>query len=99
MSDATEASDPARRVGYVAKVFPRLSETFVLNEIHELERQGIDVRIFSLHAPPAAVPHRLLSDLHAPVTCVESCAEPSGTRRAEAMATLSARFSAEASLG
>jgi len=99
MSGAAEACHPTRRVGYVAKVFPRLSETFVLNEIHELERQGIDVRIFSLHAPPAAVPHRLLSDLHAPVTCVESHPDPSGTRRAEAMATLCAAFSAEGSLG
>ncbi len=99
MSGATEACEPARRVGYVAKVFPRLSETFVLNEIHELERQGIDVHVFSLHAPPAAVPHRLLSDLRAPITCVESCAEPSRTRRAGAMATLCAGFSAEASLG
>ena len=98
MSGAAEACHPTRRVGYVAKVFPRLSETFVLNEIHELERRGIDVHVFSLHSPPAAVPHRLLSDLRAPITCVERCAEPSGTRRTEAMATLSARFSAEASL-
>ena len=99
MPGATEGCCAVRRVGYVAKVFPRLSETFVLNEIHELERQGIDVHVFSLHAPPAAVPHRLLSDLRAPVTCVESCAEPSRTRRDETMATLSAGFSAEASLG
>ncbi len=99
MSGATLVCRPARRVGYVAKVFPRLSETFVLNEIHELERQGIDVHVFSLHAPPAAVPHRLLGDLRAPITCVESCAEPSKTRSAEAMATLRPGFTAEASLG
>jgi len=99
MSGATEACRPARRVGYVAKVFPRLSETFVLNEIHELERRGIDVHVFSLHAPPGAVPHRLLNDLRAPITCVERCAEPSRARRAEAMTTLCAGFSADAALG
>ncbi|MBA2571023.1 MAG: glycosyltransferase [Chloroflexi bacterium] len=37
-----------RPVAYVLKVFPRLSETFILNEILELERQGTAVRIFSL---------------------------------------------------
>ena len=31
------------KIGYVAKMFPRLSETFVLNEILELERQGAEV--------------------------------------------------------
>ena len=31
----------ALRVGYVLKKFPRISETFILNEILELERQGV----------------------------------------------------------
>jgi hypothetical protein len=33
-------------VGYVLKKFPRLSETFILNEILELERQGTEVTVF-----------------------------------------------------
>lgn len=37
-----------RRVGYVLKQYPRLSETFVLNEILGVERAGIDVSVFSL---------------------------------------------------
>ena len=59
-------------IGYVAKVFPRLSETFVLNEIRQLERDGTRVHVFSLHAPPADVPHRALHELGAEVTCVET---------------------------
>jgi glycosyltransferase involved in cell wall biosynthesis len=39
------------RVGYVLKMFPRLSETFVLNEILELERRGAEVSTFSLMYP------------------------------------------------
>ncbi len=35
-------------VGYVLKQYPRLSETFVLNEILGLEAQGLAVSIFSL---------------------------------------------------
>ncbi len=38
----------ALHVGYVLKQYPRLSETFILNEILGLEEQGIDVSIFSL---------------------------------------------------
>ena len=38
-------------IGYVVKMFPRLSETFILNEILELERQGLVLHIFSLKRP------------------------------------------------
>jgi glycosyltransferase involved in cell wall biosynthesis len=39
------------RIGYVLKMFPRFSETFILNEILELERRGIPVCVFSMKAP------------------------------------------------
>ena len=38
-------------IGIVVKMFPRLSETFILNEILELEAQGICVHIASLRRP------------------------------------------------
>jgi glycosyltransferase involved in cell wall biosynthesis len=44
-------------VGYVIKMFPRLSETFILNEVLELERQGLPLRIFSLKKPVDEVFH------------------------------------------
>src|SRR6266536_697785 len=47
-------SAPAPRIGYVLKMFPRLSETFILNEILELERQGLSLSIFSLKRPEAS---------------------------------------------
>jgi len=55
------------KVGYVLKRFPRFSETFILNEILELERQGVKVHIFSLMQPPPQARHQLLSKLRAPV--------------------------------
>jgi len=55
------------KVGYVLKMFPRLSETFVLNEILELEHQGLDVEIFSLNPPCDSRFHGLLARLKAPV--------------------------------
>src|SRR5215831_7737459 len=38
-------------IGYLAKMFPRISETFILEEIQALRRHGIPVRIYSLLAP------------------------------------------------
>src|SRR5262245_53797315 len=87
------------RVGYVLKVFPRLSETFVINEACELERQGVAVEIFSLHAAPADVPHRLLATLRAPVTCVEALPEPSDTEYRQAATVLRKHLPESAALG
>jgi glycosyltransferase involved in cell wall biosynthesis len=39
------------RFAYLLKRFPRLSETFVLNEILELQRQGVALRIYALTDP------------------------------------------------
>ena len=39
------------RVAYLLKRFPRLSETFVLNEILEVQRLGLDVIVYALEDP------------------------------------------------
>ncbi|MCL4874370.1 glycosyltransferase [bacterium] len=41
----------ALKILYVLNSFPKLSETFVLNEIVELIKRGHDVRILALHNP------------------------------------------------
>ncbi len=55
--------DGGLRVGYILKMFPRLSETFILHEILELERQGVTVDVFSLMAPADGRFHGRLSEL------------------------------------
>ncbi len=60
------------KIGYVLKRFPRLSETFVLNEILALERAGIEVEIFSLLKPPQEERHGVLERLKAKVTYLPS---------------------------
>ena len=55
------------KVGYFVKMYPRLSETFILNEILELERRGIDITIFSLMKPNEGRFHPQVSELKAPV--------------------------------
>jgi glycosyltransferase involved in cell wall biosynthesis len=37
-----------QKVAYLLKRFPRLSETFILHEILELERQGVGLRLYSI---------------------------------------------------
>ncbi|HMB69257.1 MAG TPA: glycosyltransferase [bacterium] len=54
-------------VGYVLKVYPRLSETFIVNEILELERQGARVTVFSLRVPQEGRFHEKLARVAADV--------------------------------
>jgi len=60
------------RIGYVLKMFPRLSETFVLNEILELERQGADVHVFSLMHPADGRFHAGVAELRSTIRYVPS---------------------------
>lgn len=48
----------ALKVAYLLDVFPTLSETFILNEIIELKRQGVDISVFSLRRPNGGVIHK-----------------------------------------
>jgi len=59
-------------IGYLLKTFPKLSETFILNEMLELERQGIALHIFSLRKPQDQYFHPSVSELKAPVTYLPS---------------------------
>lgn len=65
-----EPSQPTR-VAYILKMFPRFSETFILSEILELEREGVDVRVFSLKTPNDGRVHADVARVKAPVTYVE----------------------------
>lgn len=55
-------------IGYIIKMFPRLSETFILNEILELEQQGLPLRIFSMKRPTEAVAHLRAQAVRAPIS-------------------------------
>ena len=67
-------SDPARllgfrgrRVAFVLKGYPRLSETFIAQEIAALEQRGLDIRIVSLRHPTDRARHPLHDRIRAPV--------------------------------
>ncbi len=54
-------------VGYVIRMFPQLSETFVANEIFELERRDVELRIYSYRRPVQAVPHEVVGRIRSSV--------------------------------
>jgi glycosyltransferase involved in cell wall biosynthesis len=56
------------KIAYLLKTFPKLSETFILNEILELERQGVDLHIFSLREPSETKMHAGVAEVKAEVT-------------------------------
>lgn len=57
-----------RNIAYIVKAWPRLSETFVLNEIISLEQRGLRIRIFSVREPDPGPSHRKVSQVRAKVT-------------------------------
>ncbi len=57
---------PRRTVVFVLKGYPRLSETFIAQEILELERRGLDIRIVSLRRPYDPVEHPIHREIRAP---------------------------------
>ncbi len=60
-----ERAGPA--VAYVMNAFPRLSETFIAHEIHQLERLGLPLRLFAVKREPQAVVHAVVAAIHAPL--------------------------------
>lgn len=52
---------PLTRLAYVLNVFPKISETFIANELAELSRRGVDVCILSLRLPQERLRHSLIA--------------------------------------
>lgn len=59
------SSTSAIPVAYVMKRYPRLSETFILNEIAVMESLGASLELFSLLPPEPPPHHPLVSDIRA----------------------------------
>jgi glycosyltransferase involved in cell wall biosynthesis len=55
-------------VAFILKGYPRLSETFIAQEIRALESRGLDIRIVSLRHPTDRQVHPVNREIGAPVT-------------------------------
>lgn len=63
-------SDTLRPLGLLVKMFPKLSETFVLEEVLGLERLGQPLRLYTMAPPSDAVSHGAAARVRAPLTAV-----------------------------
>ena len=75
-------------VAYIMKRYPRLTETFILNEIRAMERFGTDLHIFSLLTPEPPPHHPMVAEVAAPIHC------PPAEGRAKWAALARAHFAA-----
>jgi glycosyltransferase involved in cell wall biosynthesis len=58
---------PSRPIAFVLKGYPRLSESFIAQEIRALEGAGLDLRIVSLRQPTDGALHPVHREIRAPV--------------------------------
>ena len=56
-----------RRVGVVLKGYPRLSETFIAQELRALERRGLRLALFSMRRPTDTAVHPVHAEIEASV--------------------------------
>lgn len=61
-----------RTLGMVLKGYPRISETFISNEIRLLEEMGFNIHIYSMRAPRESFAHKSISEIKAKVTYLPS---------------------------
>ena len=69
-------SEQPRRIGYVLKMYPRFSETFIVSEILAREAAGEQIVIFSLRPPTDARFHPELARVQAPVIPIGRSSSP-----------------------
>jgi glycosyltransferase involved in cell wall biosynthesis len=65
------------RIGYIIRSYPRLSQTFIVNEILALEQAGVDLHLFPITDPREPIVQAQVSEVRAPAEYLEAA-----TRRA-----------------
>jgi glycosyltransferase involved in cell wall biosynthesis len=77
----------AGRVGFVLKGYPRLSETFIAQEIRALEQRGLPITIYSLRHPTDQSIHPVHREIEAPVIYLPEYLKDEPDRVGDAMRT------------
>jgi glycosyltransferase involved in cell wall biosynthesis len=63
-----------KRIGYILRSYPRLSQTFVVNEILSLEQLGLDLQLFAITNPRESIVQAQVAQVRAPVEYLEDAA-------------------------
>ena len=61
------SDEPMRPVAYLTKRFPRLSETFILDEVLGLEDAGVPLRLFAIRDPHESLVQPDVARVHGPL--------------------------------
>lgn len=75
----TAATAATASVAYVMNGFPRLSETFIAHEIHQLERGGLRLRLFVVKDEAEPQVHPVVAKIRAPLDYLPRASSLSGT--------------------
>jgi glycosyltransferase involved in cell wall biosynthesis len=73
-------SSANKQIGYLLRSYPRLSQTFILNEILALEQVGVAIQIFALTNPREKIVQMQVSQIQAPVHYLDESMEPQNPR-------------------
>jgi glycosyltransferase involved in cell wall biosynthesis len=65
-----------KQIGYLLRSYPRLSQTFILNEILALERIGVSIQIFALTNPREKTVQMQVNQIRAPVHYLDESMQP-----------------------
>lgn len=76
----TSTAGPQGEIGYVVMGFPRLSETFISNEVLQLESLGARLRVFAVKRGGGDRVHESVSRIRAPIVYLPPMSSLSGTR-------------------
>ncbi|HNP72195.1 MAG TPA: hypothetical protein PKK15_13835, partial [Kouleothrix sp.] len=60
-----------QRIGYILRSYPRLSQTFIVNEILALEQLGVPLHLFPITDPREPIVQAQVAAVHAPVAYLE----------------------------
>jgi glycosyltransferase involved in cell wall biosynthesis len=73
-------SSSDKQIGYLLRSYPRLSQTFILNEILALEKIGVSIQIFALTDPHEKVVQMQVDLVQAPVHYLDEDIQPRSLR-------------------
>jgi glycosyltransferase involved in cell wall biosynthesis len=60
----------AAPLAVLVKTWPKLSETFILEEVLGLQRAGVVLRLYALEPPTDEIQHPVVREVRAPLVCV-----------------------------
>ena len=69
-------SSSNKQIGYLLRSYPRLSQTFILNEILALEKIGVSIQIFALTNPHEKIVQMQVNEVQAPVHYLDEATQP-----------------------